>query len=114
MALHDAPESYETVLDRVTGHKLMLVMAALQAGGQINTNDMIERLGEHLGSDAKLGSLIQRTARGENAFRELLLELAKEAAHEQAVEELADAPRRRREQAAESRAEQARWHAQIS
>ncbi len=96
---YDAPESYETALDRVTGHKLMLVMAALQAGGQINTTDMIERLGAVLGDDNALGDLIQRTARGENAFRVLLLELAKEAAHEQAVEELADAPRRRREQA---------------
>lgn len=99
MARNDTPESYDAALDRVTGHKLMLVMAALQAGSKINTADMIERFGAVLGDDNALADLIQRSARGENAFRVLLLELAKDAAHEQAVEELADAPRRRREQA---------------
>lgn len=99
MALHDAPESYEAALERVTADKRLLVLAALQGGGRINTDDMIDRLGEHLGSDATLGKLIQRTCNGENAFLELLIKLATEAAREQAVDELADAPRRRREQA---------------
>ncbi|MEH6435804.1 hypothetical protein [Massilia sp. DD77] len=105
MALHDPTDDlqYEAALDRKTRENAHLIVTALKAGSQLNTAAMIDELGEVLGDDQALGELIQRTARGENAFRDLINRLALEQGERQARAELAKAPALRRQQAAEDR-----------
>ena len=101
MALHDPDTDlqYDAAVDRLTREKAFMILAALKAGGELNTAAMIEDLGDVLGGDQALGELIQRTARGENALLVLLQQLALNEGERQARAELVDAPARRRSQA---------------
>lgn len=101
MALHDPQDdlNYQAALDRKTREKAHLILLALKAGSELNTAAMIEDLGDVLGDDQALAELIQCTARGENAFLNLIQKLALDAGEKAARDELVDAPRRRREQA---------------
>lgn len=105
MALHDPqdPLQYEAAVDRLTREKAHVILLALKAGSELNTAAMIDDLGAVLGDDQALGELIQRTARGENAFLDLIQKLALDAAEEQARAELAKAPARRHYQLLEQR-----------
>lgn len=99
MSLHDPDLQFQAELDRRTREKAGLILTALKAGSRLNTAAMIEDLSHVLGDDQALAELIQRTARGENAFLDLIQKLALDAGEKAARDELADAPRRRREQA---------------
>lgn len=105
MALYDPQDDlqYEASLDRLTREKAHVILLALKAGSTLNTAAMIDDLGAVLGDDQALGELIQRTARGENAFLNFIQKLALDAAEEQARAELAKAPARRHYQQLEQR-----------
>lgn len=110
MALYDPSDdlSYQAAIDRLTREKAHLILVALKAGSEPNTAAMIDDLGDVLGDDQALAELTQRTARGENAFLTLIQQLALDSGERAARAELADAPRRRREQEAEDCADMAR------
>lgn len=85
----------DNAIDKLAGEKAFMIMAALGAGGKLNTADMIEHLDEHLGDGAKLADLVQRTARGENALFQLLNTVALQIGERQAEKEIAERERRR-------------------
>ena len=85
---------YQAVLDKLTREKAFMILEAIKGGGKLNTLDMIENLDPLLGDTQALGELLQRTARGENAFGELLQRMALELGEGQAKKELAERARR--------------------
>lgn len=101
MALHDPQDSlqYDAAVDRLTRQRASAILAALKADHQEITANMVTMASDYLADDQAFAELIQSTARGQNAFGELLKKLALEEGERQAREELADAPARRREQA---------------
>lgn len=109
MALYDPQDDlqYEDALDRKTRTNAHIVILALKGGCTSTTEDMIEELGTVLGDDQALGELIQRTARGENAFLDLINKIALDMGEEQAKRDLAMAPALRKMQADEARIDRA-------
>lgn len=101
MALHDPQDDlqYDAAVDRLTRERACSILAALKAGHQETTAEMVTMASDYLADDQAFAELIQSTAHGQNAFGELLQKLALEEGERQAREELAHAPRRRREQA---------------
>lgn len=94
MSLHDPDLQYEAALDKLTREKAFMILAAIKADGKLNTLDMIEHLDVHLGNTKSLSELVQRTARGENAFLDLLNRLALEIGERQAAQDLAEQARK--------------------
>ena len=111
MALHDPDTElqYQAALDKLTREKAFMIRAAIKGGGKLNTQEMIEHMDVYLGDGQALAELLRRTAAGENALLALLNQIALEIGEMQAIRELADASRRRRQQALEDRAETICW-----
>ena len=107
MPRDEAPESYGTALARKTRENAHTVILALKGEGKTTTEDMIEELGAVLGDDQALADIIHRTARGENAFLDLLNKLALQMGEEQAERDLRMAPALKKMQADEARIERA-------
>jgi len=88
---------YQAELDRLTRTFACSVLFALKQGAPANTRGMVEAIAHYMSDNSAAADLVQRTARGENAFGELLQKLALDEGEQQARIEIESAARRRKE-----------------
>jgi hypothetical protein len=81
-------ELYEAKLAPILNQQADEIIAACVAGDPVETGEMIESLGEHLGDSSKLAEVIRAELQGRTAFRSLLRGLARDAGAKKAEAEL--------------------------
>lgn len=84
----------QAALDKLTREKASMILTAIKAGGQLNTQEMTRHLGVYLNGEQAMAELAQRTLRGENAMLDLMQRIAFEIGERQARKELAEQARR--------------------
>lgn len=111
MALHDpiTAEQADEKLAELVAECTDSMTAALAAGLPKTMQLIDEALGEFMQDDQARADLLARTARGENAFQQVLADLIHNEALVRAQQELARLEQQRRGSADEARAERAEW-----
>lgn len=94
MAQNDINLLEQATLDKLTREKASMILVAIKAGGELNTQEMVRHVGVYLNDEQALAELLQRTARGENAMFDLMQRIALEIGERQARKELAEKARR--------------------
>lgn len=90
-------ELYDAELAPILEQKANMVLAACAAGHPVNTDEMIEGLGEYLGDSKKLAEIIREEIKGRPAFRAAVQKIAHETAGKQAALEMAEQGKHNRE-----------------
>ena len=83
-------ELHDAELAPILEQKTNMVLAACAAGHPVNTDEMIEGLGEYLGDSKKLAEIIREEIKGRPAFRAAVQTIAHKAAGKQAALEMAE------------------------
>lgn len=111
MALHDpiTAEQADKKLAELVAECADSMTAALAAGLPKTMQLIDEALGEFMQNDAARAELLAKTARGENAFQQVLTDLIWDEALVRAQQQLANLERERRAGAEEARAEREAW-----
>jgi len=93
MAQNDTNLLEQATLDKLTREKASMILIAIKAGGELNTQEMVRHVGVYLNDEQALAELVQRSARGENAMFDLMQRIALETGERQARKELAEKAR---------------------
>jgi len=109
MALHDpiTAEQADEKLAELTASQAADITTCLAAGWPFTVKLFDEALGEFMQDDQARADLLTRTARGENAFQQVLADLIHKEALVRAQQELARLEQQRRDSADENRIHQA-------
>lgn len=94
MAQNETNLLEQATLDRLTREKASMILVAIKADGELNTQEMVRHVGVYLNDEQALAELVQRTARGENAMFDLMQRIALETGERQARKELVEKARR--------------------
>ncbi len=111
MALHDpiTAEQADEVLAELTEKHVANINGCLRAHWPFTVQLIDEALGEFMQDDQARADLLARTARGENAFQQVLADLIHNEALVRAQQELARLEQQRRDSVDEDRAERGAW-----